>query len=294
VSVLSLVLLALAGLPAVGGEGEPPAGAGASGNAAWVALWQDAYREMADPKFDPERVSAAVAVDRASGAAYLSMWHYGVWMSSDGGKSFARADGGKVSGRNCGPIQGNSLYVVPDGGRLVTFNMNNSPGPSGCSYDGGKTWESFEAVGRNWDFGAMDFGSKAVFAARHEDDGLHLSSDGGKTWTRLAKPRGGVTGLAALGKTLLLASAKSIERSEDDGKTWAKIADFGAVGPAVTFKDKVWWLSTEGQRSVLVSADGGKTWAVHGEPAPGPVDLGPFFGRGEDHIVVGGRAGVYE
>src|SRR5579862_1834229 len=87
----------------------------------WVTLWQDAYKGMTDPRFDPERMSTVVAVDRTSGDAYLSMWDYGIWKSSDEGKSFARVDGGKISGGGCGPIQGNSFYIHPEGQRLVTF-----------------------------------------------------------------------------------------------------------------------------------------------------------------------------
>ena len=68
--------------------------------------------------------------------------------------------------------------------------MNNKPGPSGYSLDGGKTWESFTSVGRNWDYGTIDWQSKAVLAARYEDHGVHFSPDLGKTWTQLSIKRG--------------------------------------------------------------------------------------------------------
>jgi 6-phosphogluconolactonase (cycloisomerase 2 family) len=259
----------------------------------WVALWQDAYKGIAETRFDPERMSANVAVDRTTGDAYLSMWNLGIWKSSDEGKTFARVDGGKISGGGCGPIQGLSFYIHPEGQKLVTFNMNNGPGPSGFSIDGGKTWESYEAVGRNWDFGATDWYSGVVFAARHEDDGLHLSSDKGKTWTRLARSRGPISGLCVLGKTLFLATAGSIERSDDEGKTWSKVAAISAVGPAVNFKGKTWWLS-QSRRSVAVSADQGTSWSIQGEAAPGLVDVGPFFGKDENHIILAGKGGFYE
>lgn len=287
-SLIAACALALAALCAAGARAEDDKPA-----PAWVALWQDAYEGIGEIRFDPERMATAVAADRSTGEAYLSMWNLGIWKSTDGGKRFVRVDGGKISGNGCGPIQGNSFFVVPDGGLLATFNMNNGPGPSGCSYDGGKTWTSFEAVGRNWDFGAMDFQSRHVFAARHEDDGLHVSTDGGKTWTRLERERGGITGLAVLGTVLLLSDGRRIERSEDDGKTWAKIADFGATGPALVFKDRVYWLD-ESRRSVLVSGDQGKSWAVLGVPAPGKATLGPYFGKDENHVLVAGRDGILE
>jgi len=262
----------------------------------WITLWQDVFKDLPE-RFNPERLTYAIAfADRTTGEAYLSLWNYGVWKSTDGGKSFARIDGGKISGEGCGPI-GYSAQISPEGKKISLFNMNNGPEPSGYSVDGGKSWESFTSVGRNWDFGAMDWDSKTVIAARHEDDGLHLSLDSGRTWTRLARSRGNpwITGLGVAGaKMLLLGTGNAIERSTDDGATWVRISDLGGWGPAVTFNNKLWWFSGPSKHSIITSDDQGKTWSVRGAPLPEAPMFGPQFGKDENHIVMVTKAGFYE
>jgi photosystem II stability/assembly factor-like uncharacterized protein len=271
-----------------------PGHAQAQGAQEWITLWQDAYKDLPD-RFNPERLMYAIAfADRTTGDAYLSMWNYGVWKSSDGGRSFARADGGKISGEGCGPIS-YSAQISPAGKKIALFNMNNAPGPSGYSLDGGKSWESFTSVGRNWDFGAMDWDSKTVIAARHEDDGLHVSLDAGQTWTRLVRSRGPVTGLGVAGaKMLLLGTNDAIERSSDDGATWVKVSDLGGFASALTFKNRLWWFSGPGKHSIITSADQGKTWSVRGAPLPEAPMFGPQFGKDENHIVMATKAGFHE
>ncbi|MGH7145832.1 MAG: hypothetical protein ACREJ2_17115, partial [Planctomycetota bacterium] len=263
---------------------------------AWRALWQDAYNGIEKTQIDPERMDCAVAVDRTTGKAFLSMWTYGIWESSDGGQHFARVDGGKISGGATGPLYAYSFYSSPDGKGLASFNMNNSPGPSGYSLDGGKTWAPYVAVGRNWDFGVMDWDTKTVLAARHEETGLHWSGDGGQTWTRLARTRSDpwLQGLGVSGKALLVSTDQAIERSEDDGKTWSKVSDLNGVGPAVTFKAKMYWLSTSGGPHLIVSADQGKSWTQQGAAVPGAVCIGPFFGKDENHVLFAGPNGFEE
>ena len=46
-----------------------------------------------------EKETAGVAVDPMSGDVYMIVNKHGVWKSTDGGKTFERSDGGKVSGR---------------------------------------------------------------------------------------------------------------------------------------------------------------------------------------------------
>ena len=151
-------------------------------------------------------------------------------MSSDQGKTFARADGGKVGVG--GPFTCYSLFAAPAGGKLAAFNMNNKPGPSGYSLDGGKTWESFTSVERNWDYGAIDWDSKAMFAARHENSGMHYSPDLGKSWVQLDIVRKDSRGLGVFGaKELVLATrTRGIERSDDADKSWTKVADHTCMG----------------------------------------------------------------
>lgn len=263
----------------------------------FVPLPQEAFEDMRLPKFSANKIPSAVFVDRTTGEVFLSTWGFGVLKSGNAGKTFTRIDGGKISGAEAGPFQGNCVHISPEGRKIAIFNMWNKQGPSGFSIDGGKTWESFTNEGRDWDFGAMDWDSNTVFAARHEAESLHLSNDNGKTWLKLEKKRNDpwVTGLGVVDKnTLLVATLDSIERSEDGGKTWAKVSVFGAMGPALEFNGKLWWLSGDELHSIIVSTDAGKTWQARGEPTIAPVQFGPMFGKDENHIVLAGRTGFYE
>jgi hypothetical protein len=240
----------------------------------------------------------ALAVDRASGDLFVSRWTSGVWRSSDQGQTFARVDGEKVSGG--GPFTCHALIVRPEGGKLAVFNMNNKPGPSGYSLDGGKTWENFASAGRNWDFGAVDWDSQAVIALRHEHDGVHFSSDLGKSWTELDLKRGSISGVGVLdGKNLVISRGGKIEHSADAGKTWSKVADYMATGPVLVYKDRAYWLANRREKDrwfgcVLLSADKGKTWQELGKSLEERALYGPCFGKDEKHLVVATPTGIKE
>jgi hypothetical protein len=243
----------------------------------------------------------ALAVDPATGRLFVSRWFTGVWVSTDQGNTFARADGEKVSGG--GPFSCYAMIADPKGGKLAVFNMNNKPGPSGCSLDGGKTWESFTSVGRNWDYGAIDWDSKAVLAARHEDHGVHFSPDLGKTWTRLEIKRGEVTGVGVFGASeLVISDWLGIHRSADAGKTWTKVATFRCTGTVQVYDGVGYWLSNkwdkEGKKwnaSLVVSADKGQTWQPLGEPLEDTMFCsGPCFGKNQKHLVVAALKGIVE
>src|SRR6266850_1196540 len=130
--------------------------------------------------------TAGVAVDSANGDVYMIIPDQGIWKSSDRGATFSRADKGEIGGR-C--ETGYSINVDPaGGGRLACFMLD---GKCAMTLDGGKTWQPFKGVGRNWDFAAVDWSQpdpKAIFAARHESGGeMYTSNDGGKSWKQIGK-----------------------------------------------------------------------------------------------------------
>ncbi len=256
---------------------------------AWVTIRDDAFK-AADGKPAAPIAGGVVFVNRVNGDVFLSAWNVGVWKSADQGQTFVRVDGGKISGNGSGPFLGNAVDSGFDGKKIAVFNMNNAPGPSGCSLDGGQTWTAFTSVERNWDFGAIEPGEgKTVLGARHEADGLHYSADLGRTWTQLAKSRFHpvVTGMGVFSPTeLVLAYRYKIERSSDAGKTWSRVSDLGdCSGPMLTIKGVAYWFC---RRGLVVSADKGKTWAVQGVPPPArPIDgYPPCPGKDEQHFVV--------
>lgn len=277
----------------------------------WVAIGSASYTGDLGAKFNADRLTlCTIFADRVSGDAYLLGWGEGLLKSSDGGTNFVRVDDGQISGSGCGPHSGYSAQISPLGAKIAVFNMFNAPGPSGYSLDGGVTWEEFAHAmhDRDFELGAFDWESKAVLAVPHEsNNGLYFSANAGAGWTQLAKSGGNgdcskpeILGLGVLGpKTLLAGYVNRIERSADAGRTWAKVSDFGSVGQAVRFKDKVWWLTRpgNGKQCVLTSIDEGVTWAAQGSPladSAGAVWFGPMFGTDESHIVVAGTKGFFE
>jgi hypothetical protein len=234
----------------------------------------------------------ALAVDGATGNLFISRWFTGVWVSSDKARTFARVDGGKISGG--GPFSCYAMLASPDGGKLAVFNMNNKPGPSGYSLDGGKTWESFESVGRNWDYGAVDWDSKTILAFRHEDNGVHRSTDMGKTWSQLELKRGDLTGAGVFGpEELVISGWTGIQRSDDGGKTWAKVAPLPCTGTLQVHKGVGYWLCNRWTKDkkwsavMVATKDKGKTWQELSKPLEDTMFCsGPFFGKDEKHLVV--------
>jgi photosystem II stability/assembly factor-like uncharacterized protein len=248
-----------------------------------------------------EQGTAGVAVDPLSGDVYMIVNKHGVWKSTDGGKTFERSDGGKVSGR-CETSF--SLNADPAGSRLACFMLD---GKCAWTGDGGKTWQEMTSVGRNWDFAAVDWSTpevKNIFAGLHESGGQVLTSvDGGKTWNKLFKdkafdPTGGLGIFDA--KTLVYTQkGKGIQRSTDGGQTWTKVADLEPIGRVVqVHKETAYWLGREG---LIVSKDRGATWAVQGKPiaAPEPgkqaaASIGPMIDpKNDKRFAAAGIKGIY-
>src|SRR2546423_4384035 len=148
----------------------------------WVNISNPIVQQLTDSgkKIAWPGQTAGVAVDPANGDVYMIIPDQGIWKSSDRGMAFARADKGEIGGR-C--ETGYSINVDPaGGGRLACFMLD---GKCAMTLDGGKTWQPFKGVGRNWDFAAVDWrqaAPKTIFAARHETGGgKYNSQERGKT-----------------------------------------------------------------------------------------------------------------
>ena len=175
-------------------------------------------------------LTAGVTVDPATGDVFMVVCDQGLWKSSDGGKTFARADGGKIGGR-C--ETGYALNFDPAGKRLACFMIY---GACASTPDAGSTWTPWNT--NHLDFGAVDWEAtgQAYLALRHESGGvLCLSTDGGTTWAdlgrigpdkKIVKEDKGFKSLGMVDATTLLASrGDGILRSTDGGKTWASVSD---------------------------------------------------------------------
>lgn len=226
--------------------------------------------------------TAGVAVDRMSGALYVDVCNVGLWQSTDHGNTFHRAAEGQISGR-C--EFGYALNCDPRGGRMACFLLD---GKCGMTLNSGRTWKPFAPMGRNWDYGAVDWSdlqARAIFAGRHESGGeMYVSDNAGKSWRFIGKhPEFTAVGIFDA-RTLVAGTDSGIIRSSDGGTTWKNIPAFHPIGRvAVYFHGKTWWLAREG---LITSRDKGATWQRMGvSPSPNAA-WGPLFGHDARHIIV--------
>lgn len=228
--------------------------------------------------------TAGVAVDRASGDVFVVVCDQGLWKSTDQGATFSRVDGKAIGGR-C--ETGFALDADPAGKRLMCFMIY---GASALTADGGATWTASKLS--HLDFGAVDWSATpatTMIAFKHESgEEAVLSRDAGASWTSLGK---GFKQVGIFpGGVLMAGKADGIQRSEDGGTTWTKVAAFKPAGLAMRVHEGVgYWTTTEG---VQASRDAGKTWAPLG--APVKAYYGPYFGKAAGHLVVVGKDGISE
>jgi photosystem II stability/assembly factor-like uncharacterized protein len=232
--------------------------------------------------------TAGVAVDRTNGTLYLDVCNLGLWRSTDHGNSFHRVAEGQISGR-C--EFGYAINCDPAGERMACLLLD---GKCGMTLDGGKTWQPFAGMGRNWEYGAVDWSdpqARTIFADRHESGGeKYLSTDAGAHWTFLGKhPE--FTSLGVFdAHTLVAGTTNGILRSTDAGRNWTQVSALHPVGRlAVHFGGLAYWLAKEG---IITSRDKGATW----HSAGGAMDAGwgPLFGKTLQDIIVADNNGFLQ
>jgi hypothetical protein len=224
--------------------------------------------------------TGGIAVDRTTGNVYLEVCGAGLWESIDHGQTFTHLAEGKIGGR-C--EFGFAINCDPAGLRIACFMLD---GNCSMTLDGGKTWRLFAPMGRNWDYGAVDWADpkgKSIFATRHESGGeMYTSSDAGASWDFIGKhPEFNSVGVFN-SLTLVAGREDGIVRSTDGGRSWTKTSDLHPVGRvAISFNGLTYWLSKEG---IISSADYGATWQTAG--APLAAGWGPLFGKTAQQIIV--------
>jgi len=243
-----------------------------------------------------------LAVNPRNGDLYIE--GHACLRSMDGGKRYALVseDFGTGAYALC-------MDVHADGKKIAVFGWCDVPGSSGSGYslDGGKTWESFAGFDDKTQkarggitSGALEPGAgKTVLARGYSSQvkNLFYSADLGKTWTKLAKSREGVMGWGVFGpRDLVVSYWNHIERSEDAGATWSEVSKFGkCAGPVLHLGGAAYWLSDKG---LIVSKDGGKTWAIQGAALPSPSRsdcwTGLLPGKDENHFVFLSKEGPME
>ncbi len=226
---------------AAGGVYVPDANRGVyrstDGGATWtqvlfVANTAGAIDVAIDPA-DPDRIFAALWDHHCTGTTWVAGGlHSGVWLSTDGGDSWARLGGGLPA---ASPTVGRiGLALAPSDPQVVYALYLNDPGALIGVYrslDGGASWARVDAPGElqvtfagfGYYFGQIRVDPLDPLRVWVLDVYMAWSADGGVTWTNI------LTGLhvdhhdlAILPGRLLLANDAGFYRSTDGGVTWTQ------------------------------------------------------------------------
>ncbi len=237
---------------------------------------------------------SGVVVNRLSGDVTIKVVGLGLWRSSDLGANWTRLDEDDISGRDETGWATNADANDPT--RIASFSLD---GTAGWTTDG-THWASFADLGRNWDYGSVDWGTDeplTIIAAKHETHPpgeVYVTTDGGQSWQQLSihlqQDRGQVSMVGALGPaTLIYGNGEGIFRSTDTGASWTKVSDQNPQTRVPVLFENVHYLGTAS--GLLVSRDQGASWQQQGTSVD--VWLGPFFGTDEQSMVVVGEDGVF-
>lgn len=238
---------------------------------------------------------SGVVVNRTNGDVTIKLVGLGLWRSSDQGTNWQRIDHQTVSGRDETGWATSVDANAPN--RLASFSLD---GAAGWTPDG-VHWKRFADLGRNWDYGSVDWSSpnpSTILAAKHETTPpgeTCASDDGGASWTTLAvrlnEDRGRISMVGALGPRILVyGNGDGIHRSDDLGKTWKKVSTANPQTRIPVYFNGGHYLGTT--NGLLVSRDRGLNWQALG--AGVNVWQGPFFGRDESQLLVVGRDGIHQ
>ncbi|PYI86193.1 MAG: hypothetical protein DME26_09525 [Verrucomicrobia bacterium] len=229
---------------------------------------------------------SGVVVNRTNGDVTIKVVGLGLWRNSDKGSNWQRRDetGWATSVDQNAPM------------RIASFSLDGS---AGWTTDG-LNWKRFTTLGRNWDFGSVDWAApvpKTIIAAKHETTPpgeVYVTQDGGVTWKQLSihlsANRDRISMVGALdATTFIYGNGDGIHRSKDTGGAWTKVSSVNPQTRIPVFFRGVHYLG--GTNGLLVSKDRGTSWQEQG--AAVNIWQGPFFGRDERQMLVIGKEGVF-
>ena len=237
-----------------------------------------------------------VCVNRLNGDVVIMINNNnGMWRSTDQGTNWVRIDNNTVGGRCETGVGVNVDQDNPT--RIAVFSLDGDVGYT----PNGTTWHKMTTMGRNWDFGSVDWGVAnplVMIAMKHEDNGkVYKTADGGVTWSLLSiliYAQGNNEKSSMIGvmdaNTFIYCASGDIMRSTDACATWTSASTrTSQTKIPVLFKGKHYLGTATG---LLVSADKGATWQTQG----GTVEIcqGPFFGTDENTMVVVNTQGFYK
>ena len=252
--------------------------------------------------------TTAITVSRAN-PQLIWVGGSGLYQSLDGGVSWAERSSGIGAGHlelRLHPTDSSILFVErPDGqlyrssdeGRAWTLIEDSGSGLAfdaggGALYrargnsilvsrDNGDSWSQLDAPADNlWGVGLSPTGVLYALGDCRDNSLLHISSDGGRTWTQSSsylpcdRPRFAFGDRQ--GKRIYITGDVEISRSDNSGATWSKCEPVGTharYGPRLTvdpYNPDRLFLATR-VTGVLLSRDGCQSWQQ------GNTGLGSLF-----------------
>lgn len=211
--------------------------------------------------------SLLVAPESAS--ALVLGTHVGLFRSSDGGRTWTKAELDGNDAMNLAQPNGKTMWAA---GHDVLAK----------SADGGITWQEVSPSGLPsldvHGFAVDPRNSNRLYAAI-AGQGLYRSTDGGRSFSLVSRVVGaGVMALAVLSDGTLLAGdmeRQELATSANDGRDWTGIVRASVMGLAVNpSRPRLVLASGPG---VLRSTDSGMTWkqALSNEAGTGPIGWSP-------------------
>lgn len=238
---------------------------------------------------------SGVVANRLTGEVTIKVIGAGLWRSADKGVTWKRVDQDVISGRDETGWATTVDQNAPN--RMASFSLD---GMAGWTMDG-TNWNRFTSLGRNWDFGSVDWAAAVpatIIAAKHETTPageVYITADGGKAWKKLAIYIGGNRGKTSMvgamdASTFVYSKGEGIYRSTDSGEHWIQVSSAQPQTRIPVLFGGAHYLGTG--TGLLVSKDKGATWQTQGSPVN--IWLGPFFGKDEKEMVVVGKEGAFK
>lgn len=188
----------------------------------------------------------------------LAGGHPGLYLSADGGTSFAKQEGAAaVEDVHALGAAGDRVYLASPQAGLLT------------SRDAGRTWQLVSSTAGRSFMGTIliDPSDPARLVAPDMANGLMTSPDAGRTWTGMGGPMGSmsVTWNAKNTKEIIAIGMEGGQRSTDGGATWQQL-QLPAGTSAVSYDPadgSIYAGALEGERGrAYRSTDAGATWTA--------------------------------
>jgi photosystem II stability/assembly factor-like uncharacterized protein len=248
--------------------------------------WTSVANDLGGDKWGFGGVTIMAAVP-GSDTVIAGVSECGLWATHDGGKTWTR-----LGAKDGMPIANHPYQIIFDPKNPRTFWESGNTGPGIFrTDDGGETFVRLGMI-ENVDGLGIDFTDakrQTLVVGLHEQErSTEKSIDGGKTWQTIGDKLPAKTNisndvLVVDASTYLVNAAGwkrdgaavlafGIYRTDDGGKSFAKVSDDGPSGPALVASDGAIYWETLWNKGLIKSTDNGKTW----QPLAGPVMVNPI------------------